>query len=152
MITSLHAFGWANEAKLKESIEKYLECDITKTADRYATFDWETPLCAIELKSRPGKSSDYDDWLIPTAKLTHPEGKYVFLFYYWQGDNTLWVCEPEKWCQDEWVSEVPTWKTSQLHTYIDSAYFFPVPIIQTPPQTPRVKAEACSSSYTAQRT
>ena len=127
-ITQLHTFGWANEDLLKASIEKHLGCKIQKTKDRFCTFDWETKLLAVELKSRNGSSKDYNEWIVSTAKLTHPEGKIVYLFYYWKDDNSLWVCEPDRWCQEDWVSEIPPWKDNQMHTYIDSAYFTRVPI------------------------
>ena len=129
-ITPLHTFGWKNEAKLKKSIEALLHCEITKSEDRFATFDYEAPLAAIEIKSRPGASTDYDTWLVPSCKLEHPEAKWVMIFYYWEADNKLFLCEPEKHEERcEWFTDIPHWKTTQEHTWIPREFFEEIPIL-----------------------
>ena len=99
-VTELHMFGWTLEEQLRYRLEEGLDEPLTKTKWRYDTLDFESASWSAELKCRrpldkngkPVNSKTHTTWLMPSSKIEAAKvnPKDTCLFYYFEGDNTLW--------------------------------------------------------------
>jgi hypothetical protein len=128
-VTPLHVFGWAKEVVLQPILEAIVEEPLTKTARRYDTVDFEGATCCVELKCRNAydkngrsvTSESHDTWLMPASKIDYAEAndKKVYLFYYFDGDKTLWMIEYNKGMFSHLESVRPIWHSQRsLHYYV----------------------------------
>jgi hypothetical protein len=78
------SYGLEREKLVLEKIKKYFNDDsITKTTDKFCKFDFESPTCKYELKSRKNKKTTYPTTIIPCHKVV--DGKLIFLFNFTDG-------------------------------------------------------------------
>ena len=141
-ITHRHLFGWKCETALKNTIEQLLEDTLVKTNNRFNTIDFLGNNWIVELKSRPKlterntpqTSETFKEWLVPTCKTyklgDYPDKDYV-IFYYWEGDNSLWYIIYNKEEFDTFTCGVPFW-SNQEHFWIPSDKFTKLDV-QIPP-------------------
>lgn len=124
-MTALHTFGWQKESELRPWLEDFLDEPLTKTANRYDSIDFLSDSYSVELKCRRGidnykrkvDSKTHDTWLLPACKLKGAEGKEHIYFYWFEGDNSLWMLRKEDVDWSEIICEVP-WFHTQLHYYV----------------------------------
>ena len=128
-VTEDHEFGWRQEIFMQPILESYVGEPLKKTSARYDTIDFEGETCCVELKCRNARdkndylvtSKSHDTWLMPASKIDYAEmqQKKVFLFYYFQGDGTLWVIDYKKGMLSHLKSVRPIWHSARsLHYYI----------------------------------
>ena len=128
-ITALHVFGWEKERVFQPILEAYVGEPLQKTRARYDTIDFEGETCCVELKCRKARdkngylvtSNSHDTWLMPASKIDYAEAnhKRVFLFYYFEGDNTFWVIDYKKRMFAGLETVRPIWHSTQsLHYYV----------------------------------
>lgn len=114
-MTQRHVFGWQKEIELKTTLEEFLKEELTKTDSRWDSIDFTSPSYTAELKSRRTfdkngwwvTSQTYSDWLLPATKIDNSCGQSLkrhIIFYYYEGDNSLWYL---------WKDEVD-WSTIHL--------------------------------------
>ena len=133
-ITKRHIFGWKCEKILQPILEKVLEEPIVKTANRFNNIDFRGAYWTVEVKSRPtvdesGRNQDsktYLSWLLPTckenvAKSLGDTGELI-IFYFWQGDNTLWYCKYDEALFSKFQRDVPVF-SNQEHWWIPREHF-----------------------------
>ena len=133
VITERHTFGWAQEERLLPFFNKYLDDDLKRTTDRFAHQDCISERFLVEAKSRPAtrwdrfnrrqvpvNSKSYPEgWLMPYCKTQNlPDNKRLFFFYYYEGDDTLWVCPYDKQKFSELNAYYPPFNPNQLHILI----------------------------------
>lgn len=77
-------YGLEREKLVLEKIKKYFNDEtITKTTGRYCKYDFESPTCKYELKSRKNTMRAYPTTIIPTHKVI--DDKLIFLFNFTDG-------------------------------------------------------------------
>lgn len=126
-ITNLHTFGWRLETVLLDRMQSFLKEPLIKTDNRFAVYDFDSEKYQVELKCRKDiLSSTYSTWLVPAHKLetvASCKEKIPVLFYYFELEDSLFVCFPKDHDQTGWLKEVPKWKQSQVHVWIPSTTF-----------------------------
>lgn len=133
VITERHLFGWSQEERLLKYFNKHLGESFERTKKRYDSLDGLGAVAVYELKSRPKTrwnrftrtqvpvdSKSYPDgWLMPCCKMENlPAGKKLYFFYYYEGDDTLWVCPYEEAKFSELNPFYPSYNPTQKHILI----------------------------------
>lgn len=126
-ITELHTFGWGVEQAIQPVLESILGETLQKTARRYDAVDFVSASYQVELKSRRAKdkkgalvtSKSFPDWLLPASKIRAAERSHLrtVIFYYYEGDQTLWMLFVD---EQDW-SEIPCripWFHTDKHYYV----------------------------------
>lgn len=100
--TVKESWGFSLEKRLHSHLEKIIGQDLVKTSYQYDTIDFEGKDYFVELKGRPRigfeskkyqDSNTFNSFLVPSCKVLGADKKHVVVFYYFEGDNTLWKCE-----------------------------------------------------------
>ena len=141
-VTQDHIYGWCKEVQLQPILESFIGEKIEKTSSRYDIVDFEGPTCHVELKCRKAqdkngrmvRSNTHDSWLMPASKIEYADKqqKRVFLFYYFEGDNTLWVINYRQGLLDDIQTIRPIWHSARsLHYYIPMEMWTRVEILGT---------------------
>ena len=126
-ITEKHTFGWRMEEELKPILDTELGDTLIKTERRWDAVDFVGHTYRAELKSRRKfdkfkrlvTSKTHSDWLVPKSKIdaSSKDDKRLCLFYYFEGDNTLW----KLWIDEvDWTKirlQIPDWHT-EYHYYV----------------------------------
>jgi hypothetical protein len=130
-ITAKHVWGKALEERLSPVIGDFLECDLTPTAWRYDSVDFNTSLPGgdvAELKGRPKDRNNnpntpqdvesFDHWYFPCSKCLSLK-KPLHIFYYWERSNRLFylLFDIEKFVHYR-TGVPPNHPTNQLHYLI----------------------------------
>jgi hypothetical protein len=77
-------YGLIRENNVLEKIKKYFNDEtIKKTTDRFCKYDFESPTCKYELKSRKNTMRAYPTTIIPTHKVV--DGNLIFVFNFTDG-------------------------------------------------------------------
>lgn len=85
-----YTFGRQKEIELLEKIQLNLGETILAEHNQYSLKDYTSFTYNIELKSRRSYSSDkFSEWLCPACKFKDST-KPLVLYYFWEGDATLW--------------------------------------------------------------
>ncbi len=115
-------YGLTRENDVLEKIKKYFNDDsINKTKDRFCKYDFESPICKYELKSRKNKYRAYPTTIIPCNKIV--DGKLIFLFNFTDG---LYYIEYDKETFDRFNTfEMTDYRAGR---YGQTAIHFAIPI------------------------
>lgn len=77
-------YGLTRENDVLQKIKNFFNDDtISKTSGRFCKYDFESPTCKYELKSRKNKYRAYPTTIIPCNKIV--DGKLIFLFNFTDG-------------------------------------------------------------------
>ena len=134
-----HVFGWRKEEELKELLELVLDEPLRKMAARFSYYDFEGTKFRAELKCRRTfnekgyfqDSNSYPTWLVPASKTwgARDETKTLIIFYYYEGDNTLWYIQYDKELFATFKCVVPSKHTAD-HYYIPKECFTRVEVVE----------------------
>ena len=130
-ITPLHSFGWEKEAQLKPHLETFMAAPLNMTSWRYDGVDaytldnkWDIEIKSRRMYNNQGgfqDSTTYNEWVVPCCKVCFSKRDRFRIFYYWEGDNTLWYCDhSDIW--DSFTQKVPEWH-KEPHFFIPRHHF-----------------------------
>lgn len=127
-------YGLTKETQLKQRIEDAVGSPLTKTPNRFDTFDYECDDFHIELKSRQKTRhsrngpvvvtpESYPTWMIPTCKVPRDD-KPALYFYHWEFDDSLWYIQYTEEDAAKWERGIPAYHaTDQEHFWIPREEF-----------------------------
>jgi len=135
MATRVAKVTWGKKLEqiLHTTLERFLLCKLKPTEYTFDSVDFRGDVGVVELKGRPKlrngdaktpqDSNSFPGWYLPVCKadnLTTP----LHIFYYWEGDDSLWYCVYNKDRFDTYKKEVPfRHPTRQLHFVIPKGDF-----------------------------
>ena len=120
-VTALHDFGWRMERELGPRLSEILGEGLEKTASRFDTIDFVSPTFQVELKCRrdrnkygPVSSDTYKSWVVPSTKIEAAKrtDKETVIFYYFEGDSSLWRINHSDVDWSTIDEGVPVWHTA----------------------------------------
>jgi len=135
MATRQQKVSWGKKLEqiLHTTLELFLNCKLTPTEYTYDSVDFKGTVGVVENKGRPKfrnnnprtpqDSKSFPDWYFPVCKTTDTEVP-LHIFYYWEGDDTLWylVYNKEKFLTYK-KGVPPAHPTNQLHFLIPKSDF-----------------------------
>lgn len=122
-VSARRAFGLANEARLLPTLQSIIGEPLTRTSQRYDTFDFSSPNYDVELKCRSDSftADSYDTWLMPVCKANKASlsKKRTAFFYYFNSTNELYRLDFNPELFTTFQRNIPPWnKDKQEHFYI----------------------------------
>ena len=122
-----YAWGIQKEKELQPLLEYCCNDKLIKTEERYCAVDFycEQGDYFVELKARKahdkwGRKVNHDTyttWFVPCTK--RAIDKPVYLFYYFEGDETLWFLQYDEDKFSKYETGIPPGHlTNQLHWFI----------------------------------
>jgi hypothetical protein len=135
MATRVAKVTWGKklEEKLHNTLELFLGCKLTPTTYTYDSVDFRGDVGVVELKGRPTlrngdpktpqNSTSFPGWYVPVCKADNLKTP-LHIFYYWEGDDSLWYCLYNTERFATYKKEVPfRHPTKQVHFVIPKSDF-----------------------------
>ena len=133
-ITELHEYGWIKEKEFHPVIAHYLADGVCKRRKkRFEVMDFYTASWDADLKARPpldkkGNEQDsttFNYWVVPSVKMYLSEKPNKAVFYYWEGDNSLWRTNYDEDLWRTYKTGIPQWHTAH-HFFVPREHFIQI--------------------------